>query len=355
MRPPSQLLLPSFPTGEEEITVFLVVRTAYDDQDAWQDTLSYLSDLPGVLPHPPLPRSEHGDQGSVLPRNDKHLLLVDDPVWRNATTADVHSALEQAGSWLPHMVLLADERTMADPVHRPLLAFTTSPEDEDTPQEPPFVPHEHVLRIGARQASMLYLVFDPEGHYLDDWKSTLPEEPDEVFGADLDLLASPPRYRPLTGRPPRLPVSEDPLLVRTHHGDDGAWKAVLKAVRAPVFDDEEFELPEEDPDTFYAYVHVVDDSGYTGLSFEQLMCLSPHDEHTFLIVADELTMLDPRHPLLVVDLWDQPGRSFRAVPGAIQAIQNNLSISNMDFDDFDCGEGFIQFWETEHEDGAEVL
>ncbi|WP_067607495.1 DUF6924 domain-containing protein [Nocardiopsis listeri] len=354
MRPPSPLFLPSFP-AEEKITVFLVVRTAYDDQEAWQDTLSYLSDLPGVLAHPPLPQSEHDGREDVPPSNDQRLLLVDDPAWRNATTAEVHSALEQAGSELPHMVLLADERTMADPVHRPLLAFTTSSQDQDTPQEHPFVPHEHVLRIGVRQASMLYLVSDHGGHDLEEWKVTLPEEPDEVFGAELDLLASPPRYRPLTGRPPRLPVSEDPLLVRTHHGDDEAWKAVVKAVRAPVFDDEEFERPEEDPDLFYAYVHVVDDSGYTGLSFEQLMRLSPHDEHTFLIVADELTMLDPRHPLLVVDLWDQPGRSFRAVPGAIPSIQINLSLVNMDFDDFHCDEGFIQYWETEHEDGAEVL
>lgn len=355
MRPPSQLLLPSFPTGEEEITVFLVVRTAYDDQGAWQDTLSYLSDLPGVLPHPPLPRPEHGGQGAVPPPNDKHLLLVDDPAWRNATTAEIHSALEQAGSWLPHLVLLADERTMADPVHRSLLAFTTSPEDQDTPQEHPFVPHEHVLRIGARQTSMLYLVFEAEFHYLGDWKAALPEEPDEVFGADLDLLASPPRYRPLTGRPPRLPVSEDPLLVRTHHGDDEAWNAVLRAVGAPVFDDEGFELPEEDPGAAHAYVHVVDDTGYTGLSFEQLMGLSPHDSHSFLIVADEPTMLDPRHPLLVVDLFEDPGRSFRAAPEAIPTIQINLSLANMDFDDYHCGEGFIQYCGSTHEESMKVL
>lgn len=349
MRPPSPLFLPSFP-AEEEITVFLVVRTDYDDQDAWRDTLSYLSDLPGVRAHASLPRPEHGEQGEIPPPNDEHLLVVDDPAWRNATTAEVHSALEQAGSELPHMVLLADEHTMADPVHRPLLAFTSSPEEQDSPREHPFAPHEHVLRIGARQTAMLYLVFESGYHDMDEYKVTLPEEPDEVFGDDLDLLARPPRYRPLMGRPPRLPVSEDPLLVRTHHGDDETWKAVLKAVSAHSSDAEE-----EDPGALYAYVHVVDDSGHTGLSFEQLMGLSPYDSHPFLIVADELTMLDPRHPLLVVDLLEQPGRSFRSAPGTIPSIQANLSLANMDFDDYHCGEGFIQYLEVEHEDGAEVL
>lgn len=355
MQRPSPFFLPSFTAEEEQTPGFLVVRTAYDDEDAWRDTLSHLVDLPGVLPHPPLPRPENGDQGAVPFRNDNRLLLVDDPAWRNATTAEVHSALEQAGSWRPDLVLLADDRTMADPVHRPLLAFTSSPGYDDTAQERPFVPHERVLRVGSRQTAMLYLVFDSENHDLSDHKTTLPEDPDEVFGADLDLLASPPRYRPLTGRPPQLPVSEDPLVVRTHHGDDEAWSAVMEAVRAPVFDDEEFELPEDDPDTFYAYVDTVDDTGHAGLTFEQIMALAPRDSHSFLLVADELTMLDPRHPLLVVDLWGRPGRCFRAAPGAIQAIQNNLSIANMGFSDFDCGEGSIQYWEVEHEEGTDVL
>lgn len=128
----------------------------------------------------------------------------------------------------------------------------------------------------------------------------------------------------------------------------------MEAVRAPV-SDEGIEPPEDDPDAFYAYLDTVDDTGHTGLAFEQIMALAPRDSHSFLIVADELTMHDPRHPLLVVDLWTLPGRSFRAAPGAIQAIQNNLSIANMDFSDFHCGEGFIQYWEVEHEPGTEIL
>lgn len=354
MQRPPLPLLPPVTKGEEEIPGFLVVRTAYDDQDAWQDTLSHLIDLPGVCPSPPLPRPGREDDGIVLVQNDKRLLLVDDPAWRDATTAEVHSALEQAGPWRPDLVLLADGRTMADPAHRPFLAFTPSPGHDDGEQENPSVPHELVLRIGARQTAMLYLVFDSGHEDLSADATALPDDPDSVFGADLDLLTTPPRYRPCAGRPTRLPVSEDPLVVRTHHGDDGAWNTVVAAVRAPV-SDEGVEPPGDDPDAFYAYVRTVDDTSHTGLSFEQLMALTPRDSHSFLMVADELTMRDPRHPLLVVDLWTRPGRSFRAAPGAIQAIENNLSIANMDFEEFACEEGSIQYWETEHEPGIEVL
>jgi hypothetical protein len=36
----------------------------------------------------------------------------------------------------------------------------------------------------------------------------------------------------------------------------------------------------------------------------------------------------------VVDLLDEPGRTFRAIPPAIQAIDNNLAIANTYFSEF---------------------
>jgi len=38
--------------------------------------------------------------------------------------------------------------------------------------------------------------------------------------------------------------------------------------------------------------------------------------------------------VLVVDLYDEPGRSFRVVPQEAWSVENNLSISNMDFEEF---------------------
>ena len=35
-----------------------------------------------------------------------------------------------------------------------------------------------------------------------------------------------------------------------------------------------------------------------------------------------------------MDLFEELGRTFRAIPSAIQSIENNLSITNMDFREF---------------------
>ncbi len=35
-----------------------------------------------------------------------------------------------------------------------------------------------------------------------------------------------------------------------------------------------------------------------------------------------------------MDLYDGSGHEFRAIPSQIQGIENNLSIANMDFEEF---------------------
>ena len=55
---------------------------------------------------------------------------------------------------------------------------------------------------------------------------------------------------------------------------------------------------------------------------------------TFMFVADGVTMHAADHPVLVIDLADQPGRSFRVIPSEMWSVENNLSLANMDFQDF---------------------
>jgi hypothetical protein len=55
---------------------------------------------------------------------------------------------------------------------------------------------------------------------------------------------------------------------------------------------------------------------------------------TFLFVVDRASITDPDFPVLVIDLHESRGRSFRAIPTQIQSIENNLSIANMDFEEF---------------------
>jgi hypothetical protein len=52
-------------------------------------------------------------------------------------------------------------------------------------------------------------------------------------------------------------------------------------------------------------------------------------------VVDRATIAGADHPVLVVSLQRRHrGEHFRAVPSAVQSIENNLSLANMDWRDF---------------------
>lgn len=117
--------------------------------------------------------------------------------------------------------------------------------------------------------------------------------------------------------------SELSLVVRTDFSDQAAWDRLRAEIVEPV-----------GPDRFQAYVEFVDDREYDGATAEQLVTHFARNARPFLIVADPVAMTHPEHLLLVLDLIEVPGRTFRAPPAQIQGIENNLSISNMDFEDF---------------------
>jgi len=56
--------------------------------------------------------------------------------------------------------------------------------------------------------------------------------------------------------------------------------------------------------------------------------------YTFVFIVDHIALTHPDHPIQVVDLYTEPGRVFRVIPSEMWAVQNNLSIANMDFEDF---------------------
>jgi hypothetical protein len=124
----------------------------------------------------------------------------------------------------------------------------------------------------------------------------------------------------------QLPKTVNTPVVRTGFENPQAWETICKLIRAPV---------PCGSDTFYAYVEFLDDTEFQNLSMEDLLARVPIDyDHTFLLVVDSTAITHPDFPILVIDLYRDRGRSFRAIPSEIQAIENNLSISNMDFCDF---------------------
>lgn len=54
-----------------------------------------------------------------------------------------------------------------------------------------------------------------------------------------------------------------------------------------------------------------------------------------LFIANTTALTFPDHPILVVDLLGDSARPpFRCIPPVLWGIDNNLNISNMDWDDF---------------------
>jgi hypothetical protein len=120
----------------------------------------------------------------------------------------------------------------------------------------------------------------------------------------------------------QLPKTQHSLVLRTDFSDKCAWDSLCSAIRTPVGE-------------FQAYVDCVSDPKYNGLSAEQLVGLNPQGTgHRFAFLVDRTALEHPDHPILVVDLSDEPGRTFRVVPSAMWSVENNLGIANMDFAEF---------------------
>jgi hypothetical protein len=119
-----------------------------------------------------------------------------------------------------------------------------------------------------------------------------------------------------------IPDTDNPLVLRTDYTDDVAWETLSEVVQAPVGE-------------FRAYVTLVSNPSYRGLTVAQVLELLPAAfRRNFVFVADETAIRDSEHPVLVIDLQEEPGRTFRVIPSEMWGVENNLSIANMDFQDF---------------------
>ena len=142
----------------------------------------------------------------------------------------------------------------------------------------------------------------------------------------------------------KLPTTDASLLVRTDFRDAEVWDAICTEIRQP---------PEEMMAAFAQFAEVnamigqdvgegpeanltiVDDPEFADLSPAQLMERLPADSHqTFFFVVDHESITSEEHSILVVDVSEQKGQTFRTTPEQVQGIENNLSIANMDFADF---------------------
>lgn len=148
------------------------------------------------------------------------------------------------------------------------------------------------------------------------------------------------------GVPPNQMTDQDeqnPWVIRTDFTDNEKWAVVCDLIAAPQIDIGQ---------KFYAYVQYKDDKRYADMDCHELVQSLPDDYPGFFcFMVDATTLNDDEHPILVVgfspnsveleDYQRTPKqtplseiKTFRAIPATIQSIENNLSIANMDFEDF---------------------
>ena len=121
-----------------------------------------------------------------------------------------------------------------------------------------------------------------------------------------------------------LQHTENPLVLRTDFSNQMTWEKICTEIQKPV-----------GMFRFRANVEFLDDTEHAGLTKEHVLERIPKNyNHTFIFIVDRTTVSHPDHPLVVMDLYGGSGHEFRAIPSQIQGIENNLSIANMDFEEF---------------------
>ncbi|SHJ10722.1 hypothetical protein SAMN05421803_103452 [Nocardiopsis flavescens] len=320
------LPLPSAADGGPRVHGTLLVRTGCDDR-TWADVLARMGALPGLVVPDPDGRVPAGVPADGPPRR---LLVVDDPAWHGAGEEEVREALAGDRAWVPDLVLLAQERTAAEPGPRPLLAFRPSAGTG--------------FWISPRQAAMVHLILhrtitDLVFEDFEEYAAAPPgggaDDLPDPAGGFLEAMDPAPRYEAPARPLPALTPGNDALLVRTDFSDDAAWAALVELVRHP--GEEGFG---DIVDDFGDNIDFVDDPAFGGASPEQLMAavLSGPEETdlsaNLVLIGDAAAMSGPDRSLAGISLLEGPGCPFR-VPAVIAGIMVvNLALANMDLDDY---------------------
>ncbi|GAA1986363.1 DUF6924 domain-containing protein [Amycolatopsis minnesotensis] len=118
-------------------------------------------------------------------------------------------------------------------------------------------------------------------------------------------------------------------IVRTDFSDHDAWETAWRDITA---------LREYWDDEVVLDATLIAEPGFDGCTGENLaeLLLPYADECDLVFVVDATTLASPEHPVLVleIDPEHEPPRSFRATPNALLDVEIQLSLANMDWEDF---------------------
>jgi hypothetical protein len=121
-----------------------------------------------------------------------------------------------------------------------------------------------------------------------------------------------------------LPATDDPIVLRTDFSNENEWKTICNEI---VTLNPEF--------GFIPNVVFASDTSFKDNTEEQLISKSTTKyNHAFIFIVDKITMNNPEHPIFCLGLKHNLGLKLRTIPSDMLVIENNLSISNMDFEEF---------------------
>lgn len=118
-----------------------------------------------------------------------------------------------------------------------------------------------------------------------------------------------------------IPPAGNAPLIRTDFSNRAAWEKLVAETQKP------------SPDDFLPCLQIIDDARFEGASANQIGIAARGTNHAVVFIADEVTMGNGDLSVLCLKT-SAPEQRFRVIPSELWAVENNLSLGNMDFDDF---------------------
>lgn len=122
-----------------------------------------------------------------------------------------------------------------------------------------------------------------------------------------------------------MPPDFGAAAVRTAYGDDDAWQKTWDALVAP--------YPEPDMDWDGANLIPVESAELAALGLDAVAALPREGYHSAIVVIDDQSLRDHTAVVMSTSETDEL-RMLRTTPEQLQGILVNLSLGNMDLEEF---------------------
>lgn len=117
---------------------------------------------------------------------------------------------------------------------------------------------------------------------------------------------------------------DEVAVLRTNFSNNIIWETICERISLP-----------ESENGFIANVIFINNLEYERIDQKNIASiLPPGYEHDIIFLVDKETVNDNEYPVLCVGLEENLGESFRVIPSHIWSVENNLSLVNMEFNEF---------------------